>query len=148
MAAGNWIPYTQAIVNTHKALIDWSSANIRMVLLSNSYTPAQDTDATWANLSTYQISGTGYTAGGVAVTTPTVTNSGGTTTAAGGTSSWSASTLTAKYAALVLSTGGATINSTDKVLAYVALDTSTTVSTTAGTLSVSGYSVGITHNAS
>ena len=147
MAAGNWTAYTKALQSTFTGALNWGSANIRMILLNNSYTP--DYTATgngaWSDVSTYQISGTGYTAGGVAATSPAVASSGSTVTASGGSSSWASSTITVRYAVLVLSTGGATPNTTDLLLASCDLGGGSTVSTTNSTLTVSGYSVAVTH---
>ena len=146
--AGNVTIYTLALQNTCKALIDWSSANIRTVLLTSSYTPDATATghSTWADVSTYQVSGTGYTAGGLAVASPSVTSSASTVSASYGTLSWPSSTITCRYMVLVLSTGGATPNSTDKILCYDDLGSGSNISTTNGTLTINGYTVSITHS--
>lgn len=146
MAAGSWNLYTKALQNTFSGSINWTAATIRCVLVTSAYTVNADTDALWSAVSGSQATGAGYTAGGVVLNTPVVTVNTNTVTASGGSMSWTASTITAKYAVFVLSTGGATPNSGDLLLCYCLLDSGgANVSTTNGTLSISGYSIAITH---
>lgn len=51
---------------------DWDTDTIKVSLHTSTYTPAQDTDDFW-NDATNELSATGYTAGGLTITTPTVT---------------------------------------------------------------------------
>lgn len=51
--------------------IPWKASggvSLKCALLKNTYTPNQDTDDVWGDISAHEIEGTGYTAGGVAVT--------------------------------------------------------------------------------
>jgi len=65
---------------------DYLSDGVKVSLHSSSYTPALDTDEVWATV-TNQVSGTGYTAGGAALGSKTITytaaNSWGVTWATG-----------------------------------------------------------------
>lgn len=148
MAAGNWTVYTAPLQYIFAGgVINWGSANIRCVLLSNSYTPNENSDSTWSNISAYQVTGTGYTAGGVVVSSPLVQALAGTVTVSGSIPTWSGTTLTAAYAALVLSSGGASPAAGDPILAYVPLVSGGgTISTSAQSLTISGYSIAITHS--
>jgi hypothetical protein len=57
--------------------IDWDSATIKCSLHTATYSPLQDTDDFW-NDATNEVTGTAYTTGGVALSTPTVTYDTGT----------------------------------------------------------------------
>jgi hypothetical protein len=49
------------------ASINWTSDTIKMALVTGSYVPNLTTDSHWASISSYETSGTGYTAGGQAL---------------------------------------------------------------------------------
>lgn len=136
MAAGNWTFYRPAYLDIMQGDIDLDNDSFRMVLLTASYTPA-NTHSAWSDLSAAEASGTGYTAGGEAVTV-TVTESGGTINVDSGDVSWASSTITAKYAAIVRDAdGNGSLAAGDIPLCYVDLDTGGgSLSTTSGTFSV------------
>lgn len=46
---------------------DLSTDSVNVALLGSGYTPNFDADAYWSDISSHEISGTGYTAGGIAV---------------------------------------------------------------------------------
>jgi hypothetical protein len=52
--------------------MDWSADQFKIGLLSSSYTPTV-THSTWTTVSSYEITGAGYTAGGVTATSLSVT---------------------------------------------------------------------------
>lgn len=146
MAAGNWVPFT---INMTDVLmsggIDLDSDNVVCVLLSASYTPSANTQSLWSSLSAYEVTGTGYTAGGQLLANKTVTHSGGTGTWDSDNVAWTTSTITAKYAALVRR-AGASLVSGDLILAFVDLNTasgSATVSSTASTFTVTMAATGL-----
>lgn len=56
------------------ATIQWPSDNIYAMLVSSSYTPDVSVHTQKTDVVAYEITGTGYTAGGVLLTNPTVTN--------------------------------------------------------------------------
>lgn len=146
MAAGNWIPYTVNMTDVVvSGGIDLDSDTIVCVLLGTGYTPGRTTHSTWADVSAQEISGTGYTAGGVALTTKSNTHSGGTGTWDADDVSWSTATITAKYAVLVRRAGGSLVSG-DLLIAYVDLNTaggSSTVSSTGATFTVAMNASGI-----
>lgn len=142
MAAGTVTLYGAAKENIAKALIDLDTDSFVVTLLGSGYTPAANTNATWSDISANQITGTGYTAGGAALTGVTVTRSGGTVTFDADDVSWTSSTLTAKYAVIAKKAGGS-LAGTDLLLAYVELETGSTVSTTNGTLAINWNASGI-----
>ena len=85
--------------------IDLDSDTIYVGLLTSSATPA----ASWAKRSdvTNEVTGTGYTAGGQALTSLLVTTSGTQAKWTAGNVTWSSSTITARYAYIYKHRGGA-----------------------------------------
>jgi hypothetical protein len=67
------LTYNPAKVSFAKGEIAWVSDTIRAVLLTSTYTPNQDTDQYWSDISTHEFSGGSYSAGGIALTTKAVT---------------------------------------------------------------------------
>ena len=96
---------------------DWDTDTIKVALTTSSYVPDQDTHDFFNDI-TNEITGTGYTAGGVTITSPTITYDTATNEIRLDCAdpAWSSSTLTARYAILYKSTGTA---STSPLIAYV-----------------------------
>jgi len=83
--------------------IDYLSDTIKICLLTNSYTPNQDTDETYSNVSSYEVAnGNGYTTGGATLASKTLVYTAGTniTVLSSAAVTWSSSTITARYAAI------------------------------------------------
>ena len=120
--------------------VDLSADTIKVMLCTSSYTPDQDTHDFKDDV-TNEVTGTGYSAGGATLSSPTLTYTGGTNTLAfdGGDVSWAGSTLTARYAVVYDSTPGT--DATRPLIMYV--DFGADVSTTAGTLTVTWDSAGL-----
>ena len=57
------IIYNRFLYNVGAKLIDLNNDDIKGALLTNAYTPDKDHNQ-WADISTHETSGTGYTAGG------------------------------------------------------------------------------------
>jgi len=81
---------------------DFESNDIRLALLSNAYTPDFDAHDAWDDVSANEITGTGYTADGEALTSKTATFDAASdwTTYAAADVVWATATFTARYAAL------------------------------------------------
>jgi hypothetical protein len=86
--------------------VDLLNNTIKVMLCTSSYTPDQDNHTTKANV-TGEVSGTGYTAGGKALTnkTLTYTASTNTTTFDADDVTWTNSTITARYAVIYADIG-------------------------------------------
>jgi hypothetical protein len=69
MAANPWAVYGHALEKILDGTIDLDTDSFRMVLVGTGYTPNQNTDDAWSDISANEISGTGYTANGKALTT-------------------------------------------------------------------------------
>lgn len=82
--------------------VDFDSDTIKVALVSSAYTPNQDTHDYWDDVSANEVSGTGYTAGGQALASKTVTYDGATNTLIldAADSVWAGSTVTARYAVI------------------------------------------------
>jgi hypothetical protein len=87
--------------------VDWASDTIRVALLGAGYTPNQDTDRYWSDVSANEVSSAGYTAGGVALASKTLTYTGASNTVALGAaaSSWTGVTFSPRYAVVYKDTG-------------------------------------------
>lgn len=88
--------------------IKFDTDTFKMMLLTNAYTPDRS-DSKRSDLTTYETTGAGYTAGGKVITvilqTPDNTNNRVDVTLPASTT-WSFSTITARYAAIYKSRGG------------------------------------------
>jgi len=85
---------------------DLNSDTIKVSLHTSSYTPDQDAHQYWDVSVTNEASGSGYTAGGATVGTPTFTYTGATNVFMfdGGDVSWASNTVTARTAVIYDST--------------------------------------------
>lgn len=139
MAGGNFTLLSPAALGLGEGKFNFGSDSYVVVLLNSSYTPNENTDATWANLSAYEIAtGNGYTQGGVALGGVAWATSSGNTTLSAYSVQWTSSTLTAKYAAIVRK-AGASLQSTDLVVGFADLNNAgggATVSSVNGTFQV------------
>lgn len=121
------------------APINWSSDTIKVALATSTYTPSQDTHDFFNDV-TNEVTGTGYTAGGATLASKTATYTSGTNTCAfdAADTSWTTSTITARYAIIYKSTGTA---STSPLIGYV--DFGADVSSSGGTFTITWDAAGI-----
>ena len=142
MPAGAWKVYGTAVEKIGRNTLDLDAGQYRMVLLTSAYTPNQNTHSTFADISAAQVTGTGYTANGKLIT-QAVSRSSLVTTFDCDDQSWTSSTITAKYAAIVRDVNSdGTIASTDDLLCYCDLETG------GGSLSTTAAAFTVTINAS
>ena len=132
--------YGSLITKAFNKEVDWDTDTIKVALVSSSYTPNQDSDDYWDDVSSYEVTGTGYTAGGATLASKTVGYTSGTnvTKFDAADVSWTSSTITARYAVVYLSTGS---SSTSVLIAYV--DFGSDQSSSSGTFSISWSASGI-----
>jgi hypothetical protein len=121
--------------------VDWDTDTIKVALLTSSYTPNQDTHDYFDDVSSTEVSGTGYTSGGVTLASKTNTYDAGTNVimldAADVT--WSSSTITARYA-VVYNDSGASAGA-KALIGYV--DFGSDQSSTNGNFTITWDSTGI-----
>ena len=120
--------------------VDYDTDTIKVALLTSSYTPNQDTHDYFNDVSTYEVSGTGYTAGGITLASKTATYDSGTNVIVldAADVTWSSSTITARYAVVYDSTG---TSSTSALIGYV--DFGSDQSSTNGNFTITWDSTGI-----
>lgn len=100
MANGLYLPTFEAALENTKA-IDLAGDTFKMALVTSSYTADFDAHDEWADVSANEASGTGYTAGGQALTTVTFSGSSGTLTFDCDDVSWTSSTISSAAAAVI-----------------------------------------------
>lgn len=131
--------YGAALEANMKATLDLDSDHFRMVLVTSSYTPNQSTHATWADASANEVAaGGGYSTNGKTLAV-TVVRSGLAVTFDCDDQTWTAATITAKYALIVKDAdNNGVVASTDSIVAYSDL------SSGGGSISVSGVDLVVT----
>lgn len=116
-----------------------NGATVKCMLINNSYALNRATHTSRADLTAYEVTGTGYTAGGVTVTQSwanDTVNHAATLTL--GAASWASSTITAYRAVYYISTG---VAANDKLLAYN--DFGSAQSSSSGTFGVAASTIKI-----
>lgn len=121
----------QSMVNGE---IDFDTATVKALLTTSAYVPDQDTHRYKSSV-TNEVTGTGYTAGGLTVTGKTVTYTAATNTLALDCAdpSWPSSTITARYLVFYVDTGTA---GSSPLLCYVDFGADVTSSGSAFTYQV------------
>lgn len=120
--------------------VDFLADTIKVALVTSAYVPDFDNDEFFSDVIADEVVGTGYTAGGIALTTKTVTedilNSRGVFDADD--INWPGSTLTARGCVIYKDTG---VAGTSKLIGYIDFLTNRTSS--GGTFTIQWQSVGI-----
>ena len=144
MPAGPFIPFSAAVEAVTKANLDLDGSTIVATLHGASWTPAVNADDTWSDLSASEFATAGgYTAGGQALTSITVTRAAAVTTFDAADVTWSALTMSnVKYLVLTRRAGGSLVAG-DLLLAYMELEAGGVVSPSAQNLTVAWNASGI-----
>ena len=130
---------TQKNIADGTVTVDWDTDTIKVALTTNAYTPNQDTHAFFSDI-TNEVTGAGYTAGGVTLGTKTVTYVGASNQVQldAADVQWTTATFTARYAIVYKSTGTA---ATSPVIGYV--DFGADVPVSAGQFTITWDSTGV-----
>ena len=129
--------YNSAIDDMARSAIDFDTDTFKAMLVTSAYTPNKDTHDKRDDV-TNEVSGTGYTAGGVTTAcTVTKDTANDKVTLQFAEVSWASSTITARALVIYKSRGGA--SSADELVAYN--DFGSDVSSTAGTFSVAASTI-------
>ena len=133
--------YGLALDHFLDADVDWTADTIKVALTTSTETPDQDTDDYWNDAEANEVSGTGYSAGGATLTTPTRGYTAGTNVLKldGDDSQWTSSSFTARNAHVYKDRGGAT--SADELISYVDFGADETVAS--GTFTIQHAAAGI-----
>lgn len=132
--------YGNAFVSAFNKEVDFNSDTIKAMLCTSTYTPDQDAHQYKSSV-TNEVTGTGYTAGGATIASPSITYTGATNTLKldGGDVSWASSTITARYAVVYDDTPAT--DATKPLICWV--DFGADVSSSNGTFSVTWDAAGI-----
>lgn len=133
--------YGNAFLKAFNKEIDWESDTIKVSLHTSSYTPDQDAHDYQDDLTNEVANGNGYTTGGATLGSKTSGYTGATNVVKfdAADTSWSAATITARYAVIYDASGGSA--AANPLLGYV--DFGADVSSTAGTFQITWHSDGI-----
>jgi len=133
--------YGNFIAKAFNKEVDWDSDTIKVLLASSSYTPNQDTHDYLDDVSSYEVTGTGYTTGGATLASKTVTYDGTNNVVIldAADVTWSSSTITARYA-VVYDDSGASAGA-KALIGYV--DFGSDQSSTNGNFTITWDSTGI-----
>ena len=109
--------YNSAMYDVVRGPIDFDTDTFKVMLVTSAYTPSQDNHDKRDDV-TNEVSGTGYTAGGVTTAcTVTQDNANDRVTLSFAAASWATSTITARGAVIYKSRGGAA--SADNLVCYI-----------------------------
>ena len=129
--------YNSAIDDMARGAIDFDTDTFKALLVTSSYSPQKDTDLKRSAV-TNEVTGTGYTAGGVTTAcTVTKDTANDRVTLQFAAVSWATSTITARALVIYKSRGGA--SSADELVAYN--DFGSDVSSSGGTFSVAASTI-------
>ena len=109
--------YGNSLLKALNKEIDWLSDVIKVMLCTSSYTPDQDAHIYKSSV-TNEVVGTGYVSGGATLANKTIGYTGATNVVKLDADDvvWAASTITARYAIVYVSTG---VDSTSVLIGYV-----------------------------
>lgn len=132
--------YGKFFTSAFSKKVDFTVDTFKVMLCTSSYTPDQDTHQFKSDV-TNEVSGTGYTATGAALTSVTLTYDApsNTLTFDAADTTWSSSTITARYAVIYDSTPGT--DATRPLVSYV--DFGADVISSSGTFAISWNASGI-----
>lgn len=121
--------------------VDWVTDSIKTGLASSAYAPNQDTHAFYSDITNELASAGGYTAGGVALGTKSVSYDSATNELRliAANASWAAATFTCRFAFTYSDTAGA--STTDPLLGYVNFGADQSVSS--GTFTIQWDATGV-----
>lgn len=120
-------------------VVDWDTDTIKCALTTSAYTPDQDAHDFFNDI-TNEVSGTGYSSGGVTLTcsAPTYDSASNTVSLDASDAQWTSASFTARYAIIYKSTG---VSSTSPLLGYVDFGGDETVSS--GTFTIVWAATGV-----
>lgn len=105
--------------------LDWTTDTIKVALLGSGYSPDLNAQEFWDDVNSNEITGTGYTAGGLTITGATIVdNDDGTVIIDCDDIEWTGATFTVNYAVVYKDTGSA---STSPLIACIDLEGGVTI---------------------
>jgi len=129
--------YNSAVDDMARGVIDFDTDTFKVMLVSSAYSPNKDTDLKRSAV-TNEVSGTGYTAGGVtSACTVTKDTANDRVTLSFAAVNWASSSITARAAVIYKSRGG--LASADELVCYV--DFGADVSSSSATFSLGSSTI-------
>jgi len=130
--------YNLAFTSLANKEVDWGTDTIKVMLCTSTYVPSQ-TAHQYKSSITNEVAGTGYTAGGATLASKTEAIAGQVKTFDAADTTWSTSTITARYA--VIYDAQTAVDATSPLLAYV--DFGADVISSAGPFTITWDAAGI-----
>jgi hypothetical protein len=133
--------YGNFVVKAFNKEIDWDSDTIKVALLTNAYTPNQDGHDNFDDVVANQVTGTGYTSGGITLANKTNIYNSSTNVIVldADDVTWASSTITARYAVIYNATPAT--DATRPLIGYV--DFGSDQSSSNGNFTITWDSTGI-----
>ncbi len=100
-ASGLFVLTFRDILDASQLAVNTGSDTIKVAMITNSSTPNFETHDHWSDLSGNEVSGTNYSAGGVALASVTLANASGTLKFDAADTTWSTATISSARAAVV-----------------------------------------------
>ena len=100
-ASGLFVLTFRDILDSTQMAVDTGSDTFKCAMITNSSTPNFETHDHWSDLSGNEVSGSGYSAGGAALTSITLGNDSGTLKFDAADTSWSTATISSARAAVI-----------------------------------------------
>ena len=100
-ASGLFVLTFRDILDASQLAVNTGSDTIKVAMITNSSTPNFETHDHWSDLSDNEVSGTNYSAGGVALASVTLANASGTLKFDAADTTWSTATISSARAAVV-----------------------------------------------
>lgn len=99
--------YLNGVLSAWSKRVNWDTDDIRVMLVTSAYTPNQDAHDFVDDVKAFEVSGTGYTAGGIALANTTITKDDANNVIVldADDATWPSSTITARYAIVYNNTG-------------------------------------------
>jgi hypothetical protein len=100
-ASGLFVLTFRDILDSTQMAVNTGSDTFKCAMITNSSTPNFETHDHWSDLSSNEVSGTNYTAGGVALSSVTLANDSGTLKFDAADTTWSTATISSARAAVI-----------------------------------------------
>ena len=100
-ASGLFVLTFRDILDSTQMAVDTGSDTFKCAMITNSSTPNFETHDHWSDLSGNEVSGSGYSAGGAALTSITLGNASGTLKFDAADTSWTTATISSARAAVI-----------------------------------------------
>jgi len=100
-ASGLFVLTFRDILDASQLAVNTGSDTIKVAMITNSSTPNFETHDHWSDLSSNEVSGSGYSAGGATLGSITLANASGTLKFDAADTTWSTATISSARAAVV-----------------------------------------------